>query len=326
VGLDPQTKVRRMSIRFAPTGWCRIEERYHIVPFGEFNGVPVALIARFGVISKSTDRIPVSQGGCDDEEYAMAVRDFKKFFKRRGKFTRQSFDDKKNFQKVKEDKKDKDDRRCFKCGDPNLFISDCPKHSSNDQKAFVVECWSDSGDDCKKEEICLMALENNEVLSDTPYYSSSSLDKESWENDSSSLQEMLEMPKAPKDKHGLGYTDVIASSSSSKTKKSSPKNIKMPSVEPASLVPSARELANADELNRLAKVSPLRSDTIRLVQNRCAFYEIMFEDPIQHLKDFLKIVDSINLNGGTRSGRLRKLRLKKAWETIEDLDRYEEEE
>ncbi|GJU06889.1 hypothetical protein Tco_1123319 [Tanacetum coccineum] len=86
----------------------------------------------------------------NDEEYAMAMRDFKKFFRRRGKFVRQPHDDKKNFRKVKEDK--------------------------NDQKAFVVECWSDSEDDSKKEEICLMAPDNNEVLSDTPYYSSSSLD------------------------------------------------------------------------------------------------------------------------------------------------------
>ncbi|GJT50302.1 zf-CCHC domain-containing protein [Tanacetum coccineum] len=113
----------------------------------------------------------------------MVVRDFKKFFKRRGKFVRQPYDDKKNFRKVKEDKKEKDDRRCFKCGDPNHFISDCPKHSFNNQKAFVIGCWSDSGDDSKKEEICLMALENIEVLSDTPYYSSLSLDNESWENE-----------------------------------------------------------------------------------------------------------------------------------------------
>ncbi|GJX12242.1 hypothetical protein Tco_0202101, partial [Tanacetum coccineum] len=38
----------------------------------------------------------------DDEEYAMTVRDFKKFFRRRGKFTRQPYDDKKAFQKAKE--------------------------------------------------------------------------------------------------------------------------------------------------------------------------------------------------------------------------------
>ncbi|GKA96346.1 copia protein [Tanacetum coccineum] len=37
--------------------------------------------------------------------YEMAVRDFKKFFRKRGKFVRQPYDDKKNFRKVKEDKR-----------------------------------------------------------------------------------------------------------------------------------------------------------------------------------------------------------------------------
>nr|GEY31443.1 UBN2 domain-containing protein [Tanacetum cinerariifolium] len=45
----------------------------------------------------------------NDEEYAMAVRDFKKFVRRRGKFVRQPHDDKRNFRKEKEDKKEKDD-------------------------------------------------------------------------------------------------------------------------------------------------------------------------------------------------------------------------
>ncbi|GKD34464.1 zf-CCHC domain-containing protein [Tanacetum coccineum] len=65
----------------------------------------------------------------EDEEYAMAVRDFKKFFRRRRKFVRQPHDDKKAFRKATEDKKGKVDRKCFKCGDPNHFISDCAKHS-----------------------------------------------------------------------------------------------------------------------------------------------------------------------------------------------------
>ncbi|GJT35209.1 zf-CCHC domain-containing protein [Tanacetum coccineum] len=129
----------------------------------------------------------VSCSDNDDEEYAMAVIDFKKFFKRRGKFVRQPHDDKKNFWKIKEDKKEKDDRRCFKCGDLNHFISDCPKHSFNDQKAFIVGCWSDSEEDLKKDKVCLMALDNNEVLSDTPYYSSSSLDSESLQNEYNKL-------------------------------------------------------------------------------------------------------------------------------------------
>ncbi|GKE87270.1 zf-CCHC domain-containing protein, partial [Tanacetum coccineum] len=95
-----------------------------------------------------------SSSDSNDEEYAMVVRDFKKFFRRRGKFVRQPYDDKKNFQKIKEDKKE--ERRCFKCGDPNHFICDCPKNFSGDQKAFVVRSWSDSRDDSKKEEICLI--------------------------------------------------------------------------------------------------------------------------------------------------------------------------
>nr|GEX94952.1 zf-CCHC domain-containing protein/UBN2 domain-containing protein [Tanacetum cinerariifolium] len=40
----------------------------------------------------------------EDEEYAMAVRDFKKFFKRRGRFTRQPQNDKKTFQRSRDDK------------------------------------------------------------------------------------------------------------------------------------------------------------------------------------------------------------------------------
>ncbi|GJY92656.1 hypothetical protein Tco_0508438 [Tanacetum coccineum] len=65
--------------------------------------------------------------------------------------------------------------------------------------------------------------------------------------------------------------------------------------------PSHEGYQNAIELPEGAKVSPLRSDTIWLVQNGCAFHELMSEDPIQHLKDFFKIVDSIDLNGAIRN-------------------------
>ncbi|GKA74179.1 hypothetical protein Tco_0780481 [Tanacetum coccineum] len=41
-----------------------------------------------------------STSGSEDEVYAMAVRDFKKFFKRRGRFVRQPRNDKKTFQKT----------------------------------------------------------------------------------------------------------------------------------------------------------------------------------------------------------------------------------
>nr|GEX51825.1 UBN2 domain-containing protein [Tanacetum cinerariifolium] len=216
---------------------------------------------------------------------------------------------------------DSEDEVCFKCGDPDYFISDCPKHSFNDQKAFIVGCWSDSEEDSKKDEICPMALDNNEVLSDTPYYISSSLDSESLQNEynklckislriinkktskgqkrviekrglclkekvrsnrkekeasiecetcaeirskvkslslklasfeSSSyfLQEMIDNQRSLKDKHGLGFTKDIASTKKIKTEKLSPVDEETPTVEPAVLVPSAREPASSNVGNR----------------------------------------------------------------------------
>ncbi|GKF81685.1 zf-CCHC domain-containing protein, partial [Tanacetum coccineum] len=63
----------------------------------------------------------------EDEEYAMAVRDFKKFFKRRGRFVRHPRNDKKTFQRSRDEKNDKSERKCFRCGDPNNLIGECPK-------------------------------------------------------------------------------------------------------------------------------------------------------------------------------------------------------
>nr|GEW40984.1 zf-CCHC domain-containing protein/UBN2 domain-containing protein [Tanacetum cinerariifolium] len=73
-----------------------------------------------------------------DEEYAMTVRDFKKFFKRRGRFVRQPRNDKKTFQRSQDDKNRKSDRKCVRCGDPNHLIEECPKPpKEKNQRAFV---------------------------------------------------------------------------------------------------------------------------------------------------------------------------------------------
>ena len=63
--------------------------------------------------------------------------------------------------------------------------------------------------------------------------------------------------------------------------------------------PSHQGYRNTIELTG-ANVLPLRSDTIRLVQSGCAFHALRSKDPNQHLKDFLKIVDSIDLDVTTR--------------------------
>nr|GEV77462.1 retrovirus-related Pol polyprotein from transposon TNT 1-94 [Tanacetum cinerariifolium] len=83
-----------------------------------------------------------STSGSEDEEYAMVVRDFTKFFKRRGRFVRQPRNDKKTFQKSRDDKNDKN------------------------QRAFVRGSWSDSGeedDEKVKNETCLVAQASSEM-------------------------------------------------------------------------------------------------------------------------------------------------------------------
>ncbi|GKA91150.1 zf-CCHC domain-containing protein [Tanacetum coccineum] len=113
----------------------------------------------------------------------MAVRDFKKFFKRRGRFVRQPHEERKSFQRNKDDKNGKGERKCFKCGDPNHLVGECPKLSRyQNQKAFVGGSWSDSDEDEEektKDEKCLMAKASNEVLFETEYFSDdqSSLDE-----------------------------------------------------------------------------------------------------------------------------------------------------
>nr|GEV85994.1 alpha/beta hydrolases superfamily protein [Tanacetum cinerariifolium] len=89
-----------------------------------------------------------SNSDSEDEEYAMAVKEFKKFFKRRERFSRQPQDERKSFQRSRSDKDSKSERKCFRCGDPNYFIGECPKSSrNNNQKAFIRGAWSDSGED-----------------------------------------------------------------------------------------------------------------------------------------------------------------------------------
>ncbi|GKE09832.1 zf-CCHC domain-containing protein, partial [Tanacetum coccineum] len=125
----------------------------------------------------------------EDDEYAMAVRDFKKKFKRRGRFVRQPHDERKSSQRNKDDKNDKSKRKCFKCGDPNHLIGECPKLSRNHyQGAYVGGSWSDSdeeGEEKTKDEKCLMAKASNGVSSETEYFSDdlSSLDEKDLDSE-----------------------------------------------------------------------------------------------------------------------------------------------
>ncbi|GJY33520.1 retrovirus-related pol polyprotein from transposon TNT 1-94, partial [Tanacetum coccineum] len=82
-----------------------------------------------------------STSGSEDEEYAMAVRDFKKFF------------------------------RVDSCGDPNHLIGECPKPLKHkNQRAFVGGSWSDSSeedDENVKNKTCLVAQASSEFEKST---------------------------------------------------------------------------------------------------------------------------------------------------------------
>ncbi|GJR55203.1 hypothetical protein Tco_1405724 [Tanacetum coccineum] len=61
--------------------------------------------------------------------------------------------------------------------------------------------------------------------------------------------------------------------------------------------PSHEGYRNTIELPVGKNMVPLRSDTIKLVQNGCSFHGLRSEDPNQHIKDFQKLMDSLDLNG-----------------------------
>ncbi|GJT65411.1 zinc finger, CCHC-type containing protein [Tanacetum coccineum] len=67
--------------------------------------------------------------------------------------------------------------------------------------------------------------------------------------------------------------------------------------------PSHEGYRNTIELPAGNNVVPLQSHTIRLVQNGCSLHRLWSEDPNQHLKDFFKLVDSLDLDDENRNER-----------------------
>ncbi|GJZ65756.1 retrovirus-related pol polyprotein from transposon TNT 1-94 [Tanacetum coccineum] len=193
-----------------------------------------------------------STSGSEDEEYAMAVRDFKKFFKRRGRFVRQPRNDKKTFQRSRDDKNGKSDRKCFRCGDPNHLIGECPKPPKDkNQRAFVGGSWSDSGEEDERslkiitknkrlkatrnsleKELSILkekvsTLEKNKgvdlecvkchmLKSENEKLKEEALKLTKFEKSTHCLNEMLSNQKPSGDKLGLGFNSFEASSSGTK--------------------------------------------------------------------------------------------------------------
>ncbi|GKF02055.1 zf-CCHC domain-containing protein, partial [Tanacetum coccineum] len=83
-----------------------------------------------------------------------------------GRFVKQPYEERRSFQRNKDDKNKTSERKCFKCGDPNHLIGECPKQLKyQNQRAFVGGAWSDSDNDEEektKDKKCLMAKDSNE--------------------------------------------------------------------------------------------------------------------------------------------------------------------
>ncbi|GJY31959.1 zf-CCHC domain-containing protein, partial [Tanacetum coccineum] len=76
-------------------------------------------------------------------------------------------DEKKSFQRSLDDKNRKSKRKCFRCGDPNHLIGECPQPPRiKNQRAFVGGSWIDNGEEEEekkiKDETCLIAQASNE--------------------------------------------------------------------------------------------------------------------------------------------------------------------
>nr|GEV06603.1 zf-CCHC domain-containing protein/UBN2 domain-containing protein [Tanacetum cinerariifolium] len=101
----------------------------------------------------------------EDEEYAMAT-----------------------FQRSRDDKNDKSDRKCFRCDDQNHLIGECPKPPKDkNQRAFVRGSRRDRGEEDDEKvinETCLVAQASSEVCSESYYFSdeNSSIDDLALEN------------------------------------------------------------------------------------------------------------------------------------------------
>ncbi|GJZ57238.1 hypothetical protein Tco_0612732, partial [Tanacetum coccineum] len=78
-----------------------------------------------------------STSGSEDEEYAMAVRDFKKFFKRRGRFVRQPRNDKKTFQRSQTTKRVKVIENHLDAATRIILLENVQSHRKTRTKEFL---------------------------------------------------------------------------------------------------------------------------------------------------------------------------------------------
>lgn len=65
--------------------------------------------------------------------------------------------------------------------------------------------------------------------------------------------------------------------------------------------PNRRGFSNAIVFPNERTIEVLRANDVWLVQSVCKFHELQTDDPIQHVRDFLKVVDTLHADGATRN-------------------------
>ncbi|GKD23320.1 hypothetical protein Tco_1225023 [Tanacetum coccineum] len=184
-----------------------------------------------------------STSGSEDKEYAMAVRDFKKFFKRRGRFVRQPRNDKKTFQRSRDDQNGKAVKKMI-CSESSYFSDEnssidnlvldneydklCKMSLKIITKSKILKATRNSLEkelSILKEKVstleknkridlecvkCYMLKIENEKLKEE------AIRLTKFEKSTHCLNEMLSNQKPPGGKLGLGFNSFEASSSGTK--------------------------------------------------------------------------------------------------------------
>ncbi|GJR95638.1 retrovirus-related pol polyprotein from transposon TNT 1-94, partial [Tanacetum coccineum] len=166
-----------------------------------------------------------STSGSEDEEYAMAVRDFKKFFKKRGRFVRQPRNDKNKNQRAfvggswsdsgEEDDEKVKNKTCLVAHasseiclgvdlEPDEWIKDsgCSKHMMGNQKLFSTYKAYNGGNVIFGSNLCGNIIGKGTVFRETPYpfdYPMRRLEEACIENKRCSAVLLNELPLKEKD-------------------------------------------------------------------------------------------------------------------------------
>ncbi|GJV24138.1 zf-CCHC domain-containing protein [Tanacetum coccineum] len=123
----------------------------------------------------------------------------------------------KTFQRSRDDKNGKSDRKCFRCGDPNHLIGECPKiPKDKNHRAFVEGSWSDSGEEDDEKVKKRNVSRSSSIKSENEKLKEEALKLTKFEKSTHCLNEMLSNQKPSSDKLGLGFNSFEASSSGTK--------------------------------------------------------------------------------------------------------------